>query len=194
MIDVSERGRYCYSRCKFQEYSQSQNGKRNIDRHDEAPQSTPHCLIKSSSGALDALYHIGAIAAMNSSQSTSNPWPRRRPQLQKIVRPTREARESGPAIERKYDAESGQVYSEMEVYVNRRQNSDWIGEPRTPSLIRKAAASPLNGKGARSLADMAKRKTATQFRNLTAEHFSTVPWPVAEKVWKELLDRYGCRR
>jgi hypothetical protein len=148
-------------------------------------------LSKSSSGAFNALYLAGANIKMKSSQARSNPWPGRRPKLQKTVRPTRVARESAPTIERKYDAESGQVYSEMEVYFNRRQNSDWIGEPRTPSLIRNA--SPLNAKGARSLADMAKNKTATQFRNLTAEHFSTVPWPVAEKVWKELLDRYGCR-
>lgn len=129
---------------------------------------------------------------MKSSHVTSNQWPRPRQQPQRIVRPTRVAHVSAPAIERRYDAESGQVYSEMEVHFNRRQNSDWIGEPRTPSLIRRAA--PHHGKGARSLVDMAKNKIATQFRNLTEEHFLTVPWSVAEKVWKELLDQYGCRR
>lgn len=47
------------------------------------------------------------------------------------------------------------------------------------------------GKGARSLADTAKTQIASQIRRLTAEHFLSVPWPVAESVWKEVLERYG---
>ncbi|OAP58994.1 hypothetical protein AYL99_06291 [Fonsecaea erecta] len=34
---------------------------------------------------------------------------------------------------------------------------------------------------------MARTKVAIQFRNLTPEHFATVPWSIAQKVWDQLL-------
>lgn len=123
---------------------------------------------------------------MDLDQLTSKPW--RKPKLQRVVRPGRPAHIPEPKFERKYDAESGQVYSQTEISFSRRQYSNWIGEPRTPSLVRKSA--PVAGKGARSLADMARNKLASQFHSLTAEHFVAVPWHLAEEVWKELLDRY----
>ncbi|EXJ84951.1 hypothetical protein A1O3_05626 [Capronia epimyces CBS 606.96] len=89
-----------------------------------------------------------------------------------------------PIGEQKYDPESGQVYSEIEVRFNRRQYSDWIGEPKTPALVKKPRP---NEHGARSLADMAKVKVATQFQNLTPDHFAAVPWSIAERVWNQLV-------
>ncbi|KIY02629.1 uncharacterized protein Z520_01094 [Fonsecaea multimorphosa CBS 102226] len=89
-----------------------------------------------------------------------------------------------PTIVQKFDAESGQVYSEVEVRPNRNKYSDWIGEPKTPGLVKKPRPNP---NGARSLAAMARTKVATEFRNLTPEHFATVPWPIAQKVWDQLL-------
>ncbi|EXJ67014.1 uncharacterized protein A1O5_09660 [Cladophialophora psammophila CBS 110553] len=90
----------------------------------------------------------------------------------------------GPAILQKYDSESGQTYSELEVRPNRHKYSDWIGEPKTPGMVQKP---PPNENGARSLAGMARIKVATQFRNLTSEHFATVPWSMARRVWDQLL-------
>ncbi|KEF62607.1 uncharacterized protein A1O9_00580 [Exophiala aquamarina CBS 119918] len=94
---------------------------------------------------------------------------------------------AGP-LRRKYDAESGQVYSEMEIQLGRKQRSNWISDPRTPSLVKKAAMVNV-GRGARSLTDTAKNQIASQFRNLTAEHFVNVPWSVAESLWQEVLER-----
>ncbi|OAG44123.1 hypothetical protein AYO21_01580 [Fonsecaea monophora] len=89
-----------------------------------------------------------------------------------------------PPTVRKFDAESGQVYSEIEVRPNRSKYVDWIGEPKTPNLVKKP---PPNSIGARSLGAMARTKVASQFRNLTPEHFATVPWAIAQKVWEQLL-------
>ncbi|KAL2416716.1 hypothetical protein ABEF95_000300 [Exophiala dermatitidis] len=93
-----------------------------------------------------------------------------------------------PTIERKYDPDSGQVYSETEVRFTRKPYSDWIGEPRTPALTKKSRP---NAYGARSLADMAKIKVATQFQGLSPDHFGSVPWSMAERIWKQLLSMRG---
>ncbi|KIW28509.1 uncharacterized protein PV07_08168 [Cladophialophora immunda] len=88
------------------------------------------------------------------------------------------------AIVQKFDSESGQVYSEVEVRPHRNKYSDWIGKPRTAGVFKKPPANPT---GARSLAAMSRIKVVTQFRNLTPEHFATVPWSIAQKVWDQTL-------
>jgi hypothetical protein len=93
-----------------------------------------------------------------------------------------------PASQRKYSADSGLVFSEREVQFSRKQSVDWVKETKKSALVKK---SQVNSNGARSLADMAIIKTATQFRDLTSDHFSTVPWKLADKVWQELLDKYA---
>lgn len=84
----------------------------------------------------------------------------------------------------KFDQDSGQVFTEMEVPFNKKQYSDWIAELKTPGLLKRARN---NETGARSLFEMAKNKTARQFRELDADHFELVPWSIAEKVWQEVV-------
>jgi len=124
---------------------------------------------------------------MYSRRYPSNSRPPRQPQ--RTARQKPEIHKAGPLL-RKYDTESGQVFSEIEVTLGRRTTSNWIGDFRTPSLAKKPTTVNA-GRGVRSLADTAKNKVASEIRNLTAEHFLSVPWPVAETVWKEVLDRYG---
>lgn len=89
-------------------------------------------------------------------------------------------------VKHKFDAESGQVFVEHEVPF-KKQHSDWIGEPKSPSLLKKQNP---NGHGARSLADMAKIKVALSFSTLSSEHFAAIPWALAERVWEELVSMY----
>ncbi|KIX06807.1 uncharacterized protein Z518_04783 [Rhinocladiella mackenziei CBS 650.93] len=91
---------------------------------------------------------------------------------------------SRPTRDHKFDSESGQVFSEIEVPLNRKQYSDWIGEPKTPALVKKP---PRNGAGARSLAEMAIIKIALEFRVLNADHFTHIPWAMAQRVWNDVL-------
>jgi hypothetical protein len=86
-----------------------------------------------------------------------------------------------------YDTSTGQMFSEAQVAVKKRQHSDWIGELRTPSTATKAY--PNKGVGARSLARMASIKLAYNFRSLTADHFDEIPWALAEVVWEEVVVR-----
>ena len=94
------------------------------------------------------------------------------------------SRHSMPVAEHKFDPESGQVYSEMEVRPSRNKHSNWIGELKTPSLVKKVRP---NEHGARSLADMTRIKIVGQLKNLTSEHFATIPWLMAEMIWEQLL-------
>ncbi len=121
---------------------------------------------------------------MNSTQVSS----KRRPHAHE--RPLPRA-QPGRKTERRFDVESGQVFSETEVRFSRKQHSDWICEMKTPALVKKPRP---NENGARSLADMAKIKVATHFGGLTADHFATVPWTMARKVWEELLLMYEAVR
>ena len=89
--------------------------------------------------------------------------------------------------EQKFDPQSGQVYSETEVRPDRNKTLDWIGALKTPNLIKKPQP---NEHGARSLADMASIEVVSQFENLSPEHFATVPWPMAQKVWEQLQSMY----
>jgi len=87
----------------------------------------------------------------------------------------------------KFDAESGQVYQETEVRFNKRQHSDWIGEYKTPALLKRSRS---NEDGPRSLFDMTKIKVARQVRGMGAQHLADVPWEVAEKIWEEIVNMY----
>lgn len=90
-------------------------------------------------------------------------------------------------MEHKFDPESGQVYSETEVRFRRTKQSDWIGQPRGHVHGKKERSTTS---GARSLADLAKIKVAKQFPSLTADHFASIPWSLADQVWEELLSMF----
>ncbi len=92
-----------------------------------------------------------------------------------------------PTTEKKFDPESGLIYSEIEVRPNRNKHSDWTREFRTRHVISKPAP---NARGARSLKDMASSKVVKEFHNLTTEHFATIPWTIAEKVWDQTVASY----
>lgn len=87
-------------------------------------------------------------------------------------------------MEHKFDPESGQVFSEIEVRFNRTKQSDWIRQPRGRGKGKKERPA---GSGARSLTEIARIKVAKQFPSLTVEHFVSVPWSMAEQIWEELL-------
>ncbi|RMZ88014.1 hypothetical protein DV736_g4756, partial [Chaetothyriales sp. CBS 134916] len=84
-----------------------------------------------------------------------------------------------------FDAESGQVFTETSVSVGSRQHSDWTGELKTPLLLKKSRP---NASGARSLAGTARTKVIRNFRCLTPEHFASIPWDVAQKIWQEVVE------
>lgn len=88
-----------------------------------------------------------------------------------------------------YDEASGQVFAESSVRISKQHGSDWIGEYKTPSLLKKAAY--LNPNGARSLQDIAKTQVARNIRSLTPDHFRDMPWAVAEKLWDEIVSIRG---
>lgn len=85
----------------------------------------------------------------------------------------------------KYEASTGQVFLETSIPVARRNTSDWIGDYKTSSLVRKSAY--RHDHGARSLQDMAKALVARNMRSLTANHLQDVPWDVAESLWEEVV-------
>lgn len=82
-----------------------------------------------------------------------------------------------------YDRESGLSYTEYEVSASQRRHTDWIGELKTPSLVRKSNA---NESGARSLRDVAASLCAKEMRNFTPEHLAFVPWAISERIWQEI--------
>jgi hypothetical protein len=84
-----------------------------------------------------------------------------------------------------YDVHSGQVFKEVRVQASKRQRSDWIGEFKTPNLVRGRLP---NANGARSLFEMAKSTVAQQMRGLNSRHLSDVPWEIVEQVWNEVID------
>lgn len=88
-----------------------------------------------------------------------------------------------------YDELSGQVFSESSVRISKHHGSDWIGEYKTPSLLKKAAH--RNPSGARSLQEIAKTQVARNMRSLTPDHLRDMPWAVAEKLWYEIVSIHG---
>ena len=91
------------------------------------------------------------------------------------------------ATDQKFDPESGQVFSETEVRPSRSSQTDWIREFSTPRVVTKPVP---NSRGARSLGDIARTKVVHKFHILTPEHFETVRWAVAEKIWDIVLKTY----
>jgi hypothetical protein len=85
----------------------------------------------------------------------------------------------------RYDVHTGQVFKEIEVPAKKRQSSDWIGELKTPSLVKKRLP---NTDGARSLFDMAKGIVARQMRSISSHHLSDIPWGIVEQVWNEITE------
>ena len=85
-----------------------------------------------------------------------------------------------------FDVESGQVYTESHARVGSRHHSDWIGELKTPSLVKPV---PLNPEGARSLLQMARTCVIKQVRSLNYDHLSMIPWSIAQDIWEEILAR-----
>lgn len=84
-----------------------------------------------------------------------------------------------------FDLGTGQIYSETHAWVSSRQHSDWIGKLKTPSLAQHPR--PNVGPGARPLAAMATIQLSQHFRELSAEHFASVPWSLAKSIWKQVL-------
>lgn len=85
-----------------------------------------------------------------------------------------------------FDADTGHMYIETQVRTSARQHSDWIGEFKTPALVK---SSKPNNQGARSLLNMASTSTIKQLRNLGSEHFSVIPWTAAKGIWEEIIAR-----
>ena len=90
-----------------------------------------------------------------------------------------------PSTGQTYDVHSGQVFNEIEVHASKRQRSDWIGEFKTPNLVKKTLP---NANGARSLFDMAKGTVARQMRGIASHHLADIPWEIAEQIWNEITE------
>jgi hypothetical protein len=84
-----------------------------------------------------------------------------------------------------YNVNTGQVFKETEINASKRQGSDWIGELKTPNLVKKRLP---NASGARSLFDMAKGTVVRQMRGIRSQHLSDIPWEIAEQVWNEVME------
>lgn len=84
-----------------------------------------------------------------------------------------------------FDVHSGQVFKQVEVHINKRQRSDWIGELKTPNLVKKRLP---NAEGPRSLLDMAKGAVVRHMRSLSAHHLAGIPWEIAEQIWNEITE------
>ena len=103
---------------------------------------------------------------------------------------TSEARQSS-SVKHGFDGASGQVFTEREVRFNPRLHTGWIRELKTPTLIKSRQRRGANG--ARSLLDMARHQVARQVCSLEVEHLAeTVPWGVAEGIWKEAVSLSVC--
>ena len=111
-------------------------------------------------------------------------WTDKSRPLNKSIAPTH--RNSKEHYGSGFDAESGQVFTETVVAVRGRQHSDWIGQLKTPSLSKKATP---NTKGARSLIAMATAKIIAEVRDLSKEHFQSLPVALAKEVWHKAEDR-----
>ncbi len=102
--------------------------------------------------------------------------------------PRSQGRKSGslPSGAKTFDAETGQVYTESQVRVGSKHYTDWLRELKTPSLIKPIS---LSAEGTRTLLDTAKICVIKQVRSLNQEHFSMVPWSIAQCIWEEIVAR-----
>lgn len=92
-----------------------------------------------------------------------------------------------PGTKHKYDPDSGQVFSEVEVRFNSKRHVDWVKGPRNQIVSNRKSR---HEKGARSLAETAIITVARHFEDLTPDHLASVPWPMAMRVWQQLVSRY----
>lgn len=160
------------------------HGQRITDHDDEAAQVLSTTLLPSY--ILQRIPKIWAEASKQASMSSLPPRgskqkPSARKTLQRLSTPS-----PSPDLtpERKFDRETGQVYSEIEVRPNRSKNHDWVREFSTPNIV---VNSGPNAKGSRSLADLARSKVVKESRNLSPEHFASIPWALAEEVWEQTV-------
>ncbi|KIW11629.1 hypothetical protein PV08_10931 [Exophiala spinifera] len=89
-------------------------------------------------------------------------------------------------VEQKYDPGSGQVYQEKEIRFSSKRNTDWARERVGRDLALKDRPPK---KGTRSLAETATFELARHCEDLTPEHFASVPWSIARRVWDRLVSR-----
>ncbi|KAJ9502623.1 hypothetical protein H2202_001744 [Exophiala xenobiotica] len=86
--------------------------------------------------------------------------------------------------EHKYDPDSGQVFSEVEIRFNSKRHVDWVKARRGPIVSNRKSR---HDKGARSLAEMAIITVARHIEDLTPDHLASVPWPMAMRIWQQLV-------
>ncbi|KAJ9638094.1 uncharacterized protein PV06_04923 [Exophiala oligosperma] len=91
-----------------------------------------------------------------------------------------------PQLEPKYDPDSGQVYQEREIRFVSKRNTDWTRERVGRDVIHRDRPPE---KGTRSLAETAIFELARHSEDLTPEHFASVPWPMARRIWDRLVSR-----
>jgi hypothetical protein len=86
----------------------------------------------------------------------------------------------------KYDEDSGQVYHETRIIVSKHQGFDWIGEFKTPNLVKMPEP---NARGSRSLRDSAMVIVVRHIRSLTPSHLTGIPWSIGEDIWAKIVER-----
>lgn len=88
------------------------------------------------------------------------------------------------SIAKSFDAESGQIYQEVEVVFNKKHSSNWIGELKTPEIVKRLKPA---GTGSPSLLEMAKNKCVGEFHDFTPQHFEVIPWSLASDMWNKIV-------
>lgn len=87
-----------------------------------------------------------------------------------------------------YDQDTGQMYTETQVRTVSRHHTDWIGEFKTPSLVK---ATRRTEDGTQRLFTIAVNAVVKQLRALDRDHFVNIPWNAAKAIWDEVIARYG---
>ena len=98
------------------------------------------------------------------------------------IRPSHEyiASDSNKHSKRKFDVDSGQVYSELTCRM-RPMSADWVRETQgsTKGVRRFRSIGP----GCASLENMAIRSVVANSSSLTPESMQDIPWLIAQKIW-----------
>ncbi len=101
------------------------------------------------------------------------------------IRPSFEysASASNGGSQRKFDADSGQIYTEMTCRAGP-MTADWVWKTKgsSKSVRRFRSAGP----GCASLENMAIRSVIANSSSLTAELMQDVPWHIAQKMWQRV--------
>ena len=92
---------------------------------------------------------------------------------------------------RGYDKDSGQVFFDVTVpgleFTPNSLGPAWTHE--SPFLLGGFRHDGPNGRDAPSLQDMAMRALLEDQRRILAAHLGSLPWPLAERLWKYLCGR-----